>query len=204
MAEPRRMRAYIGLGANLGDAATTLAAGIHALAALPGARLRGVSRLYVTEPWGVLDQPDFHNAVAALDLPAGPSPEIGAAALLIALKSIERAFGRQEAEHWGPRVLDLDILVFGRARLALPRPPAGQSLDPANAALPLTVPHARAADRLFVLAPLADVAPTLVPPGWHETVVAARDRRLAAEGSNAARAVARWDPTAGSWSPLDG
>ena len=78
MASTRRTRAYIGLGANVGDAAGTLAAAIHALAALPGVRLRGVSRLYATAPVGVTDQPEFRNAVVALDVPAGPDPATGA------------------------------------------------------------------------------------------------------------------------------
>ena len=77
----RRVRAYIGLGANLGDATATLTAGVRALAALPGVRLRSVSRLYATEPVGVVDQPAFRNAVAALDVPAGPDPATGATAL---------------------------------------------------------------------------------------------------------------------------
>ena len=129
----RRVRAYIGLGANMGDAPDTLARAVRALAALPGVRLRGVSRLYVTRPVGVLDQPDFHNAVVALDVPAGPDPETGALALLIALKGLERAFGRQERERWGPRELDLDLLLFGRHRVRVERPDAARSADPGAA-----------------------------------------------------------------------
>jgi 2-amino-4-hydroxy-6-hydroxymethyldihydropteridine diphosphokinase len=195
----RRVRAYVGLGANLGDAAATIASGVRALAALPGARLRGVSRLYATEPVGVVDQPEFRNAAAALDVPAGPDPATGATALLVALKQLERAFGRRERERWGPRELDLDLLVFGRAQLALDRPPEGVSLDPGKADRLLVVPHRDAAERLFVLAPLADLAPRLVPPGWHETVVGATRRRLAVEGSDAVRPIARWDPTGAGW-----
>jgi 2-amino-4-hydroxy-6-hydroxymethyldihydropteridine diphosphokinase len=198
----RRVRAYIGLGANVGDAPGTLAAAVHALAALPGARLRGVSRLYVTRPVGVIDQPEFHNAAVALDVPAGPAPATGASALLIALKSLERAFGREARERWGPRELDLDLLVFGRARLSIDRPAAGRSLDPVKAALPLTVPHPEAQHRLFVLAPLGDLAPGLRPPGWGETVAGARRRRVAAERDGAVRAVARWDAAAGAWREL--
>ena len=201
--KPRRVRAYIGLGANLGDAAATLAAGVPALAAMPGVRLRGVSRLYATVPWGVTDQPEFRNAVVALDVPAGPTPEVGASALLVALKSIEHAFGRLEREHWGPRELDLDLLVFGRARLSIERPAAGRSADPVKADLPLTVPHPEARNRLFVLAPLADLAPGLVPPHWPETVATARDRQLVSEGPGAVRAVGEWDATDGRWRPPD-
>ncbi|HET7030050.1 MAG TPA: 2-amino-4-hydroxy-6-hydroxymethyldihydropteridine diphosphokinase [Candidatus Limnocylindrales bacterium] len=199
----RRVRTYIGLGANLGDAGRTVAAGVQALAALPGAHLRGVSRLYATAPVGVTDQPEFRNAVAALDVPAGPNPATGATALVIALKGLERAFGRRDRERWGPRELDLDLVVFGRARLSLERPPAGLSLDPGKADRLLVVPHRDAAERLFVLAPLADLAPGLVPPGWPETVATAAARRRRIEGPDAVRAVARWDPAGGGWLALD-
>jgi 2-amino-4-hydroxy-6-hydroxymethyldihydropteridine diphosphokinase len=198
----RRVRAYVGLGANLGDAAGTIARGIRALAALPGVRPHAVSRLYVTEPVGVVDQPMFRNAVLALDVPAGPDAATGATALLIALKQLERAFGREERERWGPRELDLDLLVFGRARLALDRPPAGLSLDPGKADRLLVVPHPDAADRLFVLAPLADVAAGLVPPGWPETVGTTARRRASIEGPDAVRPVATWDPDHATWQSL--
>src|SRR2546425_757629 len=155
---PRRVRAYIGLGANVGDAEATLAAAAKALAAMPGTRLVNVSRLYATRPVGVTDQPEFRNAVVAIDVPGGPDAATGATALLVALKQLERAFGREERERWGPRELDLDLLIFGRARLSLDRPPAGMSLDPGKADRLLVVPHPEAARRLFVLAPLADVA----------------------------------------------
>jgi 2-amino-4-hydroxy-6-hydroxymethyldihydropteridine diphosphokinase len=183
----------VGLGANVGSAAETLAAAVHALAALPATRLRAVSRLYATDPVGVLDQHEFRNAVAALDVPSGRTPEEGAAALLVALKGLERSFGRQARERWGPREVDLDLLVFGRHRVETARPPEGRSEDPAKASLPLTVPHVEARNRLFVLAPLADLAPGLVPPGWGETVATARDRQVRLEGADAARPIARWD-----------
>jgi 2-amino-4-hydroxy-6-hydroxymethyldihydropteridine diphosphokinase len=195
-----KVRAYIGLGANVGDPVATLAAAVHALAGLPGCRLRGVSRLYATDPVGVLDQPEFRNACVALDVPAGSDPDGGASALLVALKGIERAFGRQQRERWGPREVDLDLLVFGRHRVNVERPAAGRSDDPAKARLPLIVPHLEAQRRLFVLAPLADLAPGLVPPGWGETVgtAVARQRRL--EGADAARPIAAWDGE--GWRPF--
>ncbi len=199
----RRVRTYIGLGANLGDAAATVAGGIRALAAMPSVRLRGVSRLYATEPVGVVDQPEFRNAVVALDVPRGPDPATGALALLIALKQLERAFGRQERERWGPRELDLDLLVFGRARLSLERPPDARSEDPAKPT-DLVVPHRLAGERLFVLAPLADLAQRLVPPGWPETVESARRRRVAIEGPDAVRPIARWVAERRTWAPLAG
>ena len=197
MARAGRTRAYVGLGANVGDAAGTVARAVLSLAALPGVRVAGVSRLYATAPVGVTDQPEFRNAVVALDVPSGPDPASGALALLIALKGLERAFGRRHRRRWGPRELDLDLLVFGRARLAVDRPPEARSLgavaEPAKAARLLEVPHPEARDRLFVLSPLADLAPGLVPPGWGETVATARARRELAEGADAARPIARWD-----------
>jgi 2-amino-4-hydroxy-6-hydroxymethyldihydropteridine diphosphokinase len=202
----RRVRAYIGLGANVGDAASTLRAAIHALAALPGARLAGVSRLYASEPVGVTDQAEFRNAAAALDVPAGPDSATAAIALLIALKGLEVAFGRQVRERWGPRELDLDLLIFGRASLAIERPPAGRSIDaavdPARAGRLLQVPHPSAAERLFVLAPLADLAEGLVPPGWHESVGTARRRREIAEGPDSVRAIATWNRPSADWQLL--
>jgi 2-amino-4-hydroxy-6-hydroxymethyldihydropteridine diphosphokinase len=198
----RRVRAYVGLGANVGEAATTLANGIRALGALPETRLHAVSRLYATRPVGVVDQPWFRNAVASLDVPAGPDPATGAVALLVALKGLEQAFGRQTRERWGPRELDLDLLIFGRARLTVDRPPAGVSLDAGGADRLLVVPHRDAGKRLFVLAPLADVAAGLVPPGWHETVAGALRRRIAIEGDDAVRAVAHWDGDRAAWTPI--
>lgn len=174
----RRVRAYIGLGSNVGDTRTTLQRAVRALDALPGARVRGASRLYRTRPVGVENQPDFLNAVVALDVPAGPDPESGALALLAALKMLEHSFGRRNRQRWGPRELDLDLLVFGRNRVHVERP-----------GFWLTVPHPEARDRLFVLAPLADLAPGLRPPGWGETVETARRRQLEAEGEDAVQVV---------------
>jgi len=201
----RQVRAYVGLGANIGDAGTTLRAAVHALAALPDVRLVGASRLYATAPVGLVDQPEFRNAVVALDVPAGPDPETAATALLVALKGIERAFGRQVRERWGPRELDLDLLIFGRAQLSVERPAAGQSvdaaIDPGKAAKLLEVPHPLAHERLFVLAPLADLAPRLVPPGWHETVETARRRARLAEGPTAVRPIGEWSAASKDWIP---
>ena len=182
----------------MGDPAGTVAGGIGAIAALPGVRLRGVSRLYATEPVGVIDQPEFRNAVVALDAPAGNDPATGALALLVALKELERAFGRQDRKRWGPRELDLDLLVFGRHRIAVERPPAARSADPAKPT-DLVVPHRFARERLFVLAPLSDLAPRLVPPGWHETVESARRRRERIEGADAVHPIATWDAERSAW-----
>jgi 2-amino-4-hydroxy-6-hydroxymethyldihydropteridine diphosphokinase len=197
----RTVRAYVGLGANVGDARATLTAAVHALAALPLATLAGVSRLYVTAPVEVVDQPDFHNAVVGLDVPPGPG-EAGPIALLFALKSIERAFGRRERFRYGPRELDLDLLTFGDQYLAVERPELGLSPDPTKAMRLLEVPHPEARRRLFVLAPLSDLAPDLVPPGWPESVEQARARQESIEGASAVRAVAQWDAADGCWTAV--
>ena len=207
----RRVRTYIGLGANVGDADATLASAVATLDDLPGARLRGVSRLYATVPVGVTDQPEFRNAAVALDVPALADPATGALALLSTLKRLERDFGRRPRKRWGPRELDLDLLVFGRARLAIERPagarsldagPPGGPLDPSAVANLLVVPHPAADARLFVLAPLADLVPGLVPPGWGRSIETAQRQRLAAEGPDAVRPVATWDQAARSWRPI--
>jgi 2-amino-4-hydroxy-6-hydroxymethyldihydropteridine diphosphokinase len=173
----KRVRAYVGLGSNVGDSRATLQRAVGALAALPGVRLRAVSPAYVTSPVGVTDQPDFLNAVVAMDTTAGPDPETGALALLAALKGLEQAFGRQQRERWGPREIDLDLLIFGRHELNVERPDGRW----------LQVPHPQAHERLFVLAPLADLAPGLRPPGWGETVATARRRQELREGDSAVK-----------------
>lgn len=206
MTDRRRVRAYLGLGANLGDAAGTLAWAVMALRALPRCRVVGVSPLYATAPWGVTDQPEFRNAVVALDMvmASGQTPEEGALDLLGRLKSLERAAGRRPGRRWGPRELDLDLLVFGRHRIAVERTPAARSLDaandPAKVARRLEVPHRDLGERLFVLAPLAHLAPALVPPGWRETVATRRARMAAAEEDpRAIRRVGTWDAASERW-----
>ena len=202
----QRVRVYIGLGANVGDAEGTLARAVRSLAALPRVHLRGVSRLYASQPVGVLDQPEFRNAAVALDVPGGPDRASAALRLLGHLKALERAGGRRRRSRWGPRELDLDLLIFGRARLAIERPPEARSLesatDPAAAGRLLVVPHPMAGDRLFVLAPLADLASGLVPPGWSRSVATARRRQLALEGPAAVRPIGEWDATAKAWRPI--
>jgi 2-amino-4-hydroxy-6-hydroxymethyldihydropteridine diphosphokinase len=202
----RRVRAYLGLGANLGDPAATLAEAVRALALMPGIRLRAVSRLYATEPVGVTDQPEFRNAAVAVDVSAGADPVAGALALLTRLKDLERDFGRRQGTRWGPRELDIDLLVLGRARISVERPLEARSVDadhdPAKASKLLEVPHREARRRLFVLAPLADLAPGLAPPGWGETVETARRRQVGIEGADAARPIASWDADAMAWRQL--
>ena len=102
-------RAAIGLGANLGDAAATLREAIAALARLPATELLRASRLYRTPAWGRTEQPDFINAVALVETALPPRE------LLDALLVVERSFGRVrlDGERWGPRTLDLDLLLYG-------------------------------------------------------------------------------------------
>ena len=195
------VRAYLGLGANLGDPAATLAWAVGALDALPRVRIRGVSPLYRTAPWGVTDQPDFRNAVVAADVALAPLD------LLAALKTLEREAGRRAGRRWGPRELDLDLLVYGRQRIREERPPEARSIDaaddPAKAARLLEVPHRDLGERLFVLAPLADLAPRLVPPGWHETVATRRTAVASDEAPDAVRLEGRWDATRRGWRPVE-
>jgi 2-amino-4-hydroxy-6-hydroxymethyldihydropteridine diphosphokinase len=177
----RRVRAYIGLGSNVGDREANIDRALAAIAGEPGVHLRAISSLYQTKPVGGVDQPDFLNAVVAVDVPVGPEPQTAALSLLAALKEIEQSIGRQPRRRWGPREIDLDLLVFGRHRIDVD-PPDGRWLK---------VPHPEMANRLFVLTPLADLVPNLRPPGWSASVAAARDRRLQIEGSNAVRRVDR-------------
>lgn len=137
--------AYIALGSNLGDARGHVLEAFDALDRLPGTRLLARSPLYLTPPWGVLDQPSFVNAVAKIATELKPHD------LLDALLAIERAAGRvRNGDRWGPRTLDLDILhVDGMA--------SGDER--------LTLPHPRIRERAFVLVPLNDLAPDLVLPG---------------------------------------
>ena len=180
-----RVRAYVGLGANLGDTAGTLAAAVHALGTLPGASLAGVSRLYATAPVGLVDQPEFRNAVVALDVPAG------------ARRGDRGVRAARRAQGHRARVRAAGARALGSARGRPRRPPVRRRARSRSSVrrrvaattrprltLPLTVPHAEARNRLFVLAPLADLAPDLVPPGWGETVGEAAARRRAEEGED--------------------
>lgn len=137
---------YIGLGANLDGPREHVERAAAALTALPASRLEAISRLYRTAPVGPAGQPDYINAAARLVTRLPPR------ALLTALQDIERAHGRvRDGTRWGPRTLDLDILVFGERQLTWPG---------------LVLPHPEIRRRAFVLVPLAEVAPAdLAIPG---------------------------------------
>jgi 2-amino-4-hydroxy-6-hydroxymethyldihydropteridine diphosphokinase len=142
-------RAYVALGSNLGDREATIRAALAELDAAPGVEVAAVSDLIDTEPVGYLDQPRFLNGVAALDT------ELPARALLELLLAVEARFGRDRASvpAQGPRTLDLDLLLYGDARIDEPG---------------LHVPHPRLHERAFVLEPLAQLSPDLDVPGKGE------------------------------------
>ncbi len=140
--------AFVGLGSNLGDSVATLQAALRALDALPDTRVVRASRLYRTAAWGVTEQPDFINAVAMLHTSRAPQR------LLADMLDIERHAGRHRladgSDRWGPRTLDLDLLLYGEERVDEPG---------------LHVPHPRLHERAFVLVPLAEIAPDAHIPG---------------------------------------
>jgi 2-amino-4-hydroxy-6-hydroxymethyldihydropteridine diphosphokinase len=135
-------KAAIALGANLGDCRATLEGALAALDASPGVRLLARSRWYRSAPVGP-PQPDYINGCALLAVALEPE------ALLERLLATERRFGRTRGERWGPRSLDLDLLLMGDRRLNTPR---------------LALPHPRLRERAFVLVPLAEIAPDWIDP----------------------------------------
>jgi 2-amino-4-hydroxy-6-hydroxymethyldihydropteridine diphosphokinase len=142
--------AFLGLGSNLGDRAAALNGAIAALGQAPGVVVRSVSSFHETEPvGGPADQGMFLNAAAVLETTLDPF------ALLKILQEIEARFGRARTVHWGERTLDLDLLLFGDQIIDTPE---------------LSVPHPRFTTRRFVLAPLAEVAPTTIDPVTKRTI----------------------------------
>jgi len=136
--------AYVALGANLADPANQVRAACEALARLPQSRLLRASSLYRTAPVGIAHQPDFINAVAALETTLAPHD------LLAALFAIEADFGRRRDYHHAPRTLDLDLLLYNAQVIDSPQ---------------LTLPHPRMHLRAFVIAPLLEIAPDCRIPG---------------------------------------
>lgn len=160
----RPERAWIGLGSNLDGPVEQVRAGLDGLAALPRTNLDRASTLYRNPPMGPPDQPDYVNAVAEL------TTGLTARELMYELQAIEAGRGRERSgAQWGPRPLDLDLLVYGEHRIAEPD---------------LVVPHPGVPERVFVLYPLAELAPDLEIPGY------GRARALASQlPSNALEAV---------------
>jgi 2-amino-4-hydroxy-6-hydroxymethyldihydropteridine diphosphokinase len=152
--------AYVGVGSNLEEPRTQALTALARLRQVPRSRLVLASGLYRSRPLGPIAQPDFVNAVAGL------LTQLDALTLLGELRSLETAMGRPaHHEHWGPRVIDLDLLCFGRERRTEPT---------------LTLPHPGIVERNFVLYPLAEIAPDLDLPGLGR--VAELRERVTAEG----------------------
>lgn len=137
-------RAYVALGSNLGGPVRQVRSALAELDALEGVRLLEHSPLYRSPPLGPGTQPDYVNAVALLETTLDPHR------LLDRLQAIEQRHGRERGVRWGPRTLDLDLLLYGEQRIASPR---------------LRVPHPELGRRPFVLVPLYDIAPDLELPG---------------------------------------
>jgi len=144
-ATKRSIRAYIGLGSNLADPVSQVKSALVALDGITATRCIKHSSLYLSAPLGPANQPDYINAVAAVDT------ALSAFDLLVNLQEIEHRHGRtRNGERWGPRTLDLDLLLYGKE----------QFHDDS-----LTIPHPGLCERNFVLYPLYEIAPRLVMPG---------------------------------------
>jgi len=138
------VRAYVGLGSNLGDRESVIADAVSALGSHPEIEVVRVSTLRETEPWGPVEQPRFLNGAIALETAFAPRVLLGA------LLDVERRLGRVRHERWGPRTIDLDLLLYGDSVIDEPG---------------LTVPHPRLRERAFVLEPLLELDRSLVVPG---------------------------------------
>jgi len=138
------VHAWIGLGSNLGDPVASLRSAFHALERLAQTHLIDHSRLYRSAAWGLAAQPDFVNGVALVET------SLSARALLDAMLGVEQEFGRVRRERWGPRVLDLDLLLYGQSIIDEPG---------------LHVPHPHLHERAFALVPMLEVDPDVVIPG---------------------------------------
>ena len=159
--QPPWIPAYIGLGSNLDDPARQVRAALALLEDLPDSRVVATSALYSNPPMGPQDQPDFVNAVAGLLTRQEPE------ALLRSLQALETRLGRvrDAGDRWGPRIIDLDLLVYGSLQRSVPG---------------LNLPHPGIFERNFVLLPLCDIAPALQVPG--QGVVAAMAAKLEHSG----------------------
>jgi 2-amino-4-hydroxy-6-hydroxymethyldihydropteridine diphosphokinase len=139
---------FLGLGSNLGDRKGLMEDAIARLTAAD-VEILSKSSIYETPPWGKEDQPAFLNMVVSVAFVATPEE------LMATVIQVEEAMGRQRTEHWGPRIIDIDILAFGKNRFTSQR---------------LTVPHPMLAQRAFVLVPWAEIAPSFIVPGLDASV----------------------------------
>ena len=136
------MKAFLGLGSNLGDRAHYLEEAVSALSS-PVLKIEATSRIYETEPWGLLDQPLYWNLVIKIETSLEPLE------LLHVCQEIERQLGRERKQHWGPRTIDIDLLIYDNI--------VSDSEE-------LILPHPYLEERAFVLVPLREIAPELVLP----------------------------------------
>lgn len=148
------VRAFLGLGGNLGDPITSMGAALRAIDDDPETRIVAVSSVYRTPPWGKTDQPDFLNCAAEVATQRSPRD------LLDLCLAAEQSLKRVRLERWGPRIVDLDVLVYGDVAVHEPG---------------LAIPHPRMLERAFVMVPLAEIAPGLELSGktvaeWAESL----------------------------------
>jgi 2-amino-4-hydroxy-6-hydroxymethyldihydropteridine diphosphokinase len=162
------VEATLGFGGNLGDPVAAFAAALARLGAHAAVEVKGLSSVWRTAPWGKLDQPEFRNMAVLIE------SSLSAEALLELCLAIERESGRERGERWGPRTLDIDILTYGR-----------QGIDRPG----LQIPHPRIAERAFVLAPLAEIAPTAMISGRSvaELLAAVASDEVRLDGDGTAR-----------------
>lgn len=149
------MKAFIGLGSNLGDREANIRQALQQLEQLPETTIVRGSSLYDTEPVGVPDQPNFLNGVVQIETHLAPRQ------LLWNLMLIERRLGRVRTQHWGPRVIDLDLLLYGDEVLEEPD---------------LQIPHPLMTQRSFVMVPLVEIEPLLVHPVTNQTMLSILQR----------------------------
>ncbi|MEN6371235.1 MAG: 2-amino-4-hydroxy-6-hydroxymethyldihydropteridine diphosphokinase [Armatimonadota bacterium] len=155
------MKVYLGLGSNLNDREGNISRAVEFLAENPQIDVMRVSSMYETSPVGYKDQPDFINAVVLVETALSPRE------LLDVVHAIEDLMGRKRTFRWGPRVIDIDILLYG-----------SETIDEEG----IKIPHPMMTERRFVLEPLAEIAPGLMLPGGQTAAEAARS---AAEEDNA-------------------
>ncbi len=142
---------HLGLGSNVGDRLLMLRRAVTSLEGRDGVRVIRVSSVYETAPWGLIEQPDFYNIAVEIETTLAPLE------LLKAVKMVEKRLGRLPGVHWGPRTIDIDLILWGALTMDTPL---------------LTLPHKRFRERAFVLTPLAELDPDVVDPETGETVTA--------------------------------
>lgn len=146
---------YLSLGSNMGERLVYLEQALLELDKLPKTHVTAVSSYYETAPWGKTDQDPFLNACCQLETKLSPQE------LLSHCQEVEQKAGRERHEHWGPRTLDIDILLYGEAVIDEPN---------------LTIPHPYLSERAFVLVPLADIAPHIQDPVLEQSILTLLDR----------------------------